>query len=112
MTPIARAMAEGAASVFDAAVNARFLPYQHAMIDVKLLELLRCPQDGSRLTAAKPELIEDLNQRIMDDQVTNLSGAKVTEPMDGGLVRTSDDLLYPIVDGIPVMLLEEAIELG
>jgi uncharacterized protein YbaR (Trm112 family) len=35
----------------------------------------------------------------------------VTEPVDGGLVRSDGRFLYPIRDDIPIMLVEEAIPL-
>ena len=42
----------------------------------------------------------------------NQAGRPVEQPLAGGLVRTDDALLYPIVDDIPVLLADEAIPLG
>jgi uncharacterized protein len=35
----------------------------------------------------------------------------VTEPLDGGLVRADQKILYPIRENIPVMLIDEGIPL-
>jgi uncharacterized protein YbaR (Trm112 family) len=36
----------------------------------------------------------------------------VEKPLDGGLVREGGDVVYPIVDEIPVLLKDEAIEIS
>jgi uncharacterized protein YbaR (Trm112 family) len=41
----------------------------------------------------------------------NLAGQSITQPVDGALVRKDKKLLYPIIDGIPVMLSDQAIPL-
>ena len=82
------------------------------MIDAQLIEILRCPQDHSSLTQADQELVRQINQGIAGNKVTNVGGQLLEKPLDGGLIRAAGDLLYPIIDGIPVMLPDEAIELS
>lgn len=79
------------------------------MIDPKLIELLRCPQDGSPVTLAPPLLIDGMNRKVRSGTLQNVCGAVVSRPLDGGLVRSAGDLIYPIFDDIPVMLRDEAI---
>jgi len=79
------------------------------MIDPALLDLLRCPENGTRLTPAPAETVEELNRLVANGELINLSGAKVSERIDAALIREENDLLYPIIDGIPVMLVDEAI---
>jgi len=74
--------------------------------------MLRCPNDRSTLTAAEPELLARLNAAIAAKRLTNVAGQRVERPIDGGLVRAAGDLVYPIVDQIPVMLFDEAIPLA
>ena len=35
----------------------------------------------------------------------------VSEPLDEGLIREDDKVLYPVREDIPIMLIDEAIEL-
>ncbi len=82
------------------------------LINNQLLEILRCPQDQSSLSQAEPELVERTNRDIAAGQVVNLAGQQVSKPIDGGLVRAAGDVMYLVVDGIPVMLPDEAISLS
>lgn len=74
--------------------------------------MLRCPHDRSPLHAAEPALIARLNAAITTRQLRNQAGARVERPLDGGLIRAAGDLMYPIVDQIPVMLYDEAIPIA
>jgi len=79
------------------------------MMNDKMLSMLRCPKDRSPVHAAEPALVARLNAAIMAGRIRNQAGERVGRVIDGGLVREAGDLLYPIVDQIPVMLYEEAI---
>jgi uncharacterized protein YbaR (Trm112 family) len=81
------------------------------MIADRLIEMLRCPQDRSRLHAADDALVARINGAIAAGQAHNAAGEKLTKPLEGGLVREAGDLLYPVIDQIPVMLPDEAIPL-
>ena len=77
----------------------------------ELTQILRCPEDRSVLSLADPELVTRLNSAIRAGRLRNRRGQTVEAPLDGGLVRAAGDLLYPIVDEIPVLLQDEAIPL-
>jgi len=82
------------------------------VINNQLLEILRCPQDQSPLSQADQETVERANRNIAAGQVVNLAGQQVSKAIDGGLIRAAGDVMYLVVDGIPVMLPDEAIVLS
>lgn len=81
------------------------------MIDKDLLEILVCPQDHSRLRPADGEMLTKVNQAIAAGRLKNGAGETVEAPLEGGLVREDSTLLYPVIDDIPVLLIDEAIAL-
>ncbi len=81
------------------------------MLREKLLQMLICPEDRSPLHLADPDLLERLNRSIAAGEVRNRAGQKLEEPLEAGLVRKDGKLLYPVVENIPKMLLDEAISL-
>lgn len=81
------------------------------MIDKQLLELLVCPRDRLPLVEADAALVDRVNRAIAAGRARNVLGRAVETPIDGGLLREDGLLLYPIIDGIPVLLADEAIEI-
>jgi uncharacterized protein len=81
------------------------------MIDKELLDILVCPENHARLALAAGGLVERLNALVAEGKLKNRSGRRVERTMDGGLVRDDRAFLYPILDGIPVLLVDEAIPL-
>ncbi len=81
------------------------------MVNPELLEILVCPESKQRLRPADPETLERINREIEAGRLSNRSGARIQEFISEGLVREDGAVLYPVVDGIPVMLLDEAIRL-
>ena len=71
--------------------------------------LLRCPENRSALAVIDDAMLHDINAAIRARRLVNRSGRRVEQPIDGGLMRAEGDLLYPIVDQIPVLLRDEAI---
>ncbi len=82
------------------------------MIDDQLIDVLCCPADRSSVSLAETELVDRVNLGIAAGQVSNLAGQVVSQVIDGGLVRAAGDLMYLVIDGIPVMLPDEAIDLS
>ncbi|MDH4188094.1 MAG: hypothetical protein OEV08_13975 [Nitrospira sp.] len=80
-------------------------------LDKDLLSILCCPDTKQDVSLADEALIDKLNTAIRTGQLTNKSNKPVTEPLDGGLIRSDRKILYPIRENIPVMLIEEGIPL-
>lgn len=81
------------------------------MVSEELVEILACPETKQPVSLAEPSEIERLNQLVSQGKLVNRAGEKVEKPLDGGLVREDGRILYPIIEDIPVMLIEEGIPL-
>jgi len=81
------------------------------MVDPELLEILVCPESHQSVRPADEELLQRLNQAIQSGGVSNRGGDEVTDVVSEGLVREDDRILYPVREDIPIMLIDEAIEL-
>jgi len=81
------------------------------MLNKELLNILVCPETKQDVKIAEDDIIEKLNEMIGRGGLRNRSHEKVTEKIDGGLVREDKKYLYPIRGDIPIMLIEEAIPL-
>lgn len=80
-------------------------------IDKELLEILACPESHQPLKEAPEELVRRVNARIASGAQKNAGGETVRDPIEGGLVREDGLVLYPVRDGIPVLLVEEGLTL-
>ena len=80
-------------------------------VSEELLEILVCPETKQPVALASEEVLSKLAQDIEAGKVRNRGGEKVTKSITEGLVREDGKILYPVDDGIPVMLIEESIEL-
>lgn len=81
------------------------------MIDPELLKIMCCPETHQPIELAESALISGLNEKITAGQLKNRSGQPVKERIDGGLIRSDKQFLYPIRQDIPIMLIDEAIPL-
>ena len=82
------------------------------MMDKELLELLRSPDDRSPVHLAERSLVDEVNRAIAEGRVRNRMGDLVEQPIEGGLVSESGEVLFPIVEGLPMMVVDEAIPLA
>ncbi|MDG2283290.1 MAG: hypothetical protein P8L45_09225 [Longimicrobiales bacterium] len=81
------------------------------MIDHNLLDILVCPETKQSLRVADVVLLETLNASITAGSVTNRGGETVTVAVNEALIRDDGDVLYPVRDDIPIMLIDESIPL-
>ena len=80
-------------------------------IDPDFLSILVCPKEKTPLAQAESATLIALNARILKGGVTNAGGRSVEKPLAAGLVRADGRVVYPVVDDIPLLLIDEAITL-
>ena len=81
------------------------------MLDPEFAKILVCPDNRTPVRVASEQEIINLNQKIEEGALQNIGGRIVNDKLDGGLIREAGDRLYPVRKNIPVMLVEEAIQL-
>lgn len=81
------------------------------MIDAALLEILVCPETKQPVSLADRSVLDRVNSGIDNGSVRNRGGDVVADKLEAGLLRQDSRVLYPVRDEIPVMLIDEAIEL-
>jgi uncharacterized protein YbaR (Trm112 family) len=80
-------------------------------IDKDLLGILCCPETKLDVSLAEDALISKINEAVSKGILKNKAQKPVSEPLDGGLIRSDRKILYPIREDIPVMLIDEGIPL-
>jgi len=80
-------------------------------VSPELLEILVCPETRQPVKPASAEVLEKLAREVEAGRLRNRGGQPVSKPIADGLLREDGKVLYPVDDGIPVMLIEESIEL-
>ncbi len=77
----------------------------------ELLDLMVCPETHQRLGLAPAELLARLNRLQAEGTLKNVKGDAQGEALQAALVREDQKIAYPVVDGIPMMLIEEGLPL-
>jgi len=78
-------------------------------MDKRLLTILRCPVSHKGLSVLQKDKLERINAAIHAGDLVNYEGAKLAEPLAEALVTDDGKRIYPVADGIPVLLEDESI---
>lgn len=79
------------------------------MIDAKLLNILCCPESHQPLHLADASLVQTLNQQIAAGTLKSRNGHPLKTKLDGALIREDKKVIYPIVNKLPILLVEEGV---
>ena len=80
-------------------------------IDPQLLDILVCPESRQPVAMADAEVLERLNAAVAAGSAVTLGGEPVGDAVSEGLLREDGRILYPVRDGIPIMLIDESIDI-
>lgn len=75
--------------------------------------ILACPEHPELgLVRVGQDALVRINERIHSGECRTRGGRPFARPLAEALVRRDGRVLYPIVEGIPVLLVEESVELA
>jgi uncharacterized protein YbaR (Trm112 family) len=78
-------------------------------MDKRLLTILRCPVTHKGLSVLKKDKLDKVNAAIAAGGVSTQDGVPLAEPLAEALVTDDGKRIYPVNDGIPVLLEGESI---
>jgi len=81
------------------------------MNNIEFLEVICCPETKQSIHYADITLVRSINSKIEEKQLRNRVGDIVEEKIDGGLIRDDGLVLYPIRSDIPILIIENSINL-
>lgn len=74
--------------------------------------MLRCPEDRTPLAEVDAATLQRINAAMAAGTLRNRGGELVSRKLEGGLVRADGTYVYPIFDGIPILLIDEGLALA
>lgn len=78
-------------------------------LDRRLLDILCCPVSKQPLKLLNARQLDVVKRAQQAGTLKRSNGEPVTDAPDGGLLTRDGKAIYLIVDGIPVMLADEAV---
>ena len=80
-------------------------------MDKRLLTILRCPISHKGLSVLKKDELARINAAIAVGELVNHEGAAIANPLTEALITDDGKRIYPVDDGIPVLLEDESISM-
>jgi uncharacterized protein YbaR (Trm112 family) len=76
-----------------------------------LVEILVCPETKQTVRLATAAELSSVNEKIRGGTLRSRGGEPVKTELVEALIRADGKIRYPVDDGIPVMLVEDSVEL-
>jgi uncharacterized protein YbaR (Trm112 family) len=76
-----------------------------------LVEILVCPETKQTVRLATAAELSSVNEKVRAGTLRSRGGEAVKSELVEALIRADGKILYPVDDGIPVMLVEDSVEL-
>ena len=81
------------------------------MIERRLLAILHCPVTRKGLAPAKAAILKSVNAAIEAGELSNRDGQALRAPLEEALLTDDGKVLYPVANGIPVLLAGESVNM-
>lgn len=78
-------------------------------MDKKLLSILCCPITHKGLSLARADVLKSINAAIAGGGLVNRDGSTLSETLKEALITDDGKTMYPVNDGIPVLLEGESV---
>ena len=78
----------------------------------KLLEILCCPLTNAELSKVSGTKLAIVNKAIKDKSIVSRDNSIISNPLKEALITKDGKYLYPIENGIPVLLEDRSILLS
>ena len=78
-------------------------------MDKKLLSILCCPITHKGLSLARDDVLGSINAAIAGGSLVNRDGSALSETLKEALITDDGKTMYPVDDGIPVLLEGESV---
>ncbi len=79
-------------------------------MDKKLFDIICCPTTKLPLELLATDRLNNLNAAIRSGTIKNQAEAELTDPLSEALVTRDGRRIYPVREGIPILLEEECID--
>ncbi len=80
-------------------------------MDKRLLAILRCPVTHKELSLARTGVLEEVNAAIEAGKLSNRDGRVLDAQLAEALITDDGKVLYPVANGIPVLLESESVNM-
>jgi uncharacterized protein YbaR (Trm112 family) len=81
------------------------------VMDKRLLSIICCPVTYKGLALARADQLKRINRAIATGALVNRDGAVLSVALKEALVTDDGKIMYPVDDGIPVLLEGESVGL-